>query len=130
MSNRGVVRGTRRRRSISDSGHPRLNSTILNSDLVSDEHDLVNKFETLRKKISAWKSIIKYESHTIDSIKSNHNQLVREIQSLYQKSIHAHASVRLSYDIIGLLSLISRIKNAAIRVIRNVEGMDGNGLWG
>ena len=130
MSNRGVVRGTRRRRSISDSGHPRLNSTILNSDLVSDEHDLVNKFETLRIKISAWESIIKYELHSIDSIKANHNQLIREIQSLYQESIHAHASVRLSYDIIGLLSLISWIKNAAIRLIRNDKGMDGDGLRG
>ena len=42
MSDRGVVRGTRRRRSISESGHPRLNSTILDSDLVFDENDLVN----------------------------------------------------------------------------------------
>ena len=128
MSDRGVVRGTRRRRSISDSGHSRLNSTILDSDLVSDKHDLVIKFETLRIKSFAWESIIKYELHTIDSIKANHNQLLGEIQSLYQESIHAHASVRLSYDIIGLLSLIARIKNAAIRLIRNDEGMDRNGL--
>ena len=42
MSDRGVVRGTRRRRSISESGHPRLNSTVLDSDLVFDRHDLVN----------------------------------------------------------------------------------------
>ena len=42
MSDRGVVRGTRRRRSISESGHPRLNSTILDSDLVFDENDLIN----------------------------------------------------------------------------------------
>ena len=41
MSNRGVVRGTRRR-SISESGHPRLNSTILDSDLVFDDNDLFN----------------------------------------------------------------------------------------
>ena len=41
MSDRGVVRGTRRRRSISESGHSRLNSTVLNSDLVFDELDLV-----------------------------------------------------------------------------------------
>ena len=128
MSDRGVVCGTRRRRSISDSGHSRLNSTILDSDLVSDEHDLVNKFETLRIKISAWESIIKYELHGIDSIKANHNQLIREIQSLYQESIHAHASVRLSYDIIELLSLIARIKNGAIRLIQKDEGMDGNDL--
>ena len=42
MSDRGEVRGTRRRRSISKSGHPRLNSTILDSDLVFDENDLIN----------------------------------------------------------------------------------------
>ena len=41
MSDRGVVRGTRRRRSISESGHPRLNFTILDSDLVFDENDLI-----------------------------------------------------------------------------------------
>ena len=41
MSDRGVVRGTRQRRSISESGNPRLNSTVLDSDLVFDEHDLV-----------------------------------------------------------------------------------------
>ena len=42
MSDRGVVRGTMRRRSISESGHPRLNSRILDSDLVFDGHDLIN----------------------------------------------------------------------------------------
>ena len=42
MSDRGVVRGTRRRRSIPESGHPILNSMVLDSDLVFDEHDLVN----------------------------------------------------------------------------------------
>ena len=41
MSDREVVRGTRRR-SISESGHPRLNSTILDSDLVFDDNDLFN----------------------------------------------------------------------------------------
>ena len=89
MSDRGVVRGTRRRRSISESGHPRLNSTVLDSDLVFDEHDLVNtrnnvtqrsptnskqvyvissKLETLRGKISAWQSITKHELSTIDIV--------------------------------------------------------------
>ena len=128
MSDRGVVRRTRRRRSISESGHPRLSSTILDIDLVFDEHDLVNKFETLRIKISAWQSIIKYELPTIDSIKANHNQLKWEIHSLYQESIYGPASVKLSYDIIGLVSLIARIKSAALRLIRNDEGVDGNGL--
>ena len=101
---------------------------ILNSDLVFDEHDLVNKFETAWIKISAWQSIIKYELPTNDSIKANHNQLKGEIQSLYQESIYAYASVKLSYDIIGLVSLIARIKSATLRLIRNDEGVDGTGL--
>ena len=42
MSDRaGVVRGTRRRRSISEYGHPRLNSTILDSELAFDGHELI-----------------------------------------------------------------------------------------
>ena len=135
MSDKGVVRGTRRRRYTSESGHSRLNSTILVSDLVLDEHDLVNtcnnvtqrspansdqdhiissKLETLREKISAWQSIIKHELSTIDSIKTDHNQLKGEIHSLYQESIYAHASEKLSYDIIGLISLIDQVKNAAL----------------
>ena len=39
MSNRGVVRGTRRR-SISESGQPRLNSTSIDNDLVFNDNDL------------------------------------------------------------------------------------------
>ena len=39
MSNQGVVRGTRRR-SISESGQPRLNSTSIDNDLVFNENDL------------------------------------------------------------------------------------------
>ena len=165
MFDTGVVRGTRRRRSISESGQPRLNSTILDSDLVFDENDLVNthnnvtyqsqpiisndspggfiespmwvgtgtrlqtrrflansdkeniisnKFETLREKISGWQHIIEYDLLTIDSIKADHNQLKGEIHSLYQKAIYAHASEKLSYDIIGLISLINRVKNAVL----------------
>ena len=117
MSDRGVVRGTRRRRSISESGHPSVNSTVLDSDLVFDEHDLVNKFKTLKIKISAWQSVINYELPTIDGIKANHTQLKGEILSLHQESIYAHASVKLSYDIIGLVLLIARIKSTALRLI-------------
>ena len=39
MSDQGVVRGTRQR-SISDSGHPRLNSTSIDNDLVFNNIDL------------------------------------------------------------------------------------------
>ena len=171
MSDRGVVQGTRRRRSISESGHPRLNSTVLDSDLVFDEHDLVNtrnnvthqsqpiisdetggfielpmwvgtgtwlqtrrfptnsdkehiisiKLETLKGKISEWQHIIEFDLITID--KADHNQLKGEIHSLYQESIYAHAPEKLSYDVIGLISLIDRVKNTALRLIRNDECM-------
>ena len=39
MSDRGVVRGTRRR-SISESGPPRLSSTSIDDDLVFNDNDL------------------------------------------------------------------------------------------
>ena len=41
MSDQEVVRGTRRR-SISESGDPRLKSTIIDNDLVFDDNDLFN----------------------------------------------------------------------------------------
>ena len=161
MSDRGVVRGTWRRRSISESGYPRLNSTILDSDLVFGENDLINtrnnvthqsqpiisnnspggfiespmwvgtgdrlqtrkfpansdqehiilsKFKTLRDQISEWQYIIEYDLITADSIKADHKRLKGEIHSLYQESIYAHASEKLSYDVIGLISLIDWLK--------------------
>ena len=80
MSDRGVVRRTRRRRSISESGHPSVNSTILDGDLVLDEHELVNKFKTLKIKISAWQCFINYDIDiTIDIIKAHHVELKGEI---------------------------------------------------
>ena len=92
------------------------------------EHIISSKFETIREKISGWQHIIEYDLLTIDSIKADHNQLKGEIHSLYQESIYAHASEKLSYDIIGLVSIIALVKDAAIRLIRNDEGMDGKGL--
>ena len=173
MSDRGVVHGARRKRSISESGHPRLNSTILDSDLVFDGHDLVNtgrnvtyqsqpvigdetggfiespigigistrlqtrwlptnsdqellisnKLDSLKREISHWQDIIELELITVDSVKIDHKKLKGEIQSLYQESIYAHAPGKLSYDIIGLMSLIDRVKNAALRLIQNEERM-------
>ena len=173
MSDRGVVRGTRRRRSISESGHPRLNSTILDSDLVFDGHALIdtrnnvihrsqpiigdetgsfiespmgvgistrlqarrlpdnsdrellitNKLDSLKGEISQWQSIIDYKLITVDSIKIDHKKFKEDIQSLYQESIYAHVPGKLSYEIIGLISLIDRVKNAAHRFIRNEERM-------
>ena len=165
MSDRvGVVRGTRRRRSISESGHPRLNSTILDSELAFDGHELIdtrnnvihrsqpiigdetgsfiespmgvgistrlqarrlpdnsdrellitNKLDSLKGEISQWQSIIDYELISVDSIKIDHKKLKEDFQSLYQDSIYAHVPVKLSYEIIGLISLIDRVKNAAL----------------
>ena len=167
MSNQGVVRGTRRR-SISESGHPRLNSTIINNDLVFDDNDLFNtrnnvshqsqqiisndlpegfiespmwvgtgtrlqarklpanseqeiiisnKFEIIRAKISDWQASIKFDLITFDSINTEHSVLKGNTHSLYQEALYTRVSDKLSYDIIGLISLIDRVKRAALRYI-------------
>ena len=119
MSDREVGRITRRRRSILESGRPSLNSTNLDSDLVVDENELVNKFKTLKIKISAWQCFINYDPDiTIDIIKAHHVELKGEIHSLYHESILAHTSEKLSYDILGLISVIDRIKGAGFRLVR------------
>ena len=41
--------------------------------------------------------------------------------SLYQEALYARVSDKLSYDIIGQVSLIDRVKCAALRYIRNEE---------
>ena len=129
MSDRGVVRRTRRRRSISESGHPSVNSTILDGDLVLDEHELVNKFKTLKIKISAWQCFINYDIDiTIDIIKAHHVELKGEIHSLYHESILAHTSEKLSYDIIGLISVIDRIKGAGFRLVRSQDAVTETGV--
>ena len=89
-----------------------------NSD---QEHIILSKFKTLRDQISEWQYIIEYDLITADSIKADHKRLKGEIHSLYQESIYAHASEKLSYDVIGLISLIDRVKNAALRLIQNDE---------
>ena len=52
-------------------------------------------------------------------IKADHNLLKGEIHSLYQEALYAPVSDKLSYDVIGLISLIDRVRNAALRYIRN-----------
>ena len=47
MSDQGVVWGTRQR-SDSESGHPRLNSTIIDNELVFNDSDLSNTRNNLR----------------------------------------------------------------------------------
>ena len=128
MSDREVGRITRRRRSILESGRPSLNGTILDSDLVVDEHELVNKFKTLKIKISAWQCFINYDPYiTIDIIKAHHVELKGEIHSLYHESILAHTSEKLSYDILGLISVIDRIKGARFRLVRGQEAVSETG---
>ena len=119
MSDREVGRITRRRRSILESGRPSLNSTNLDSGQVFDENELVNKFNTLKIKISAWQCFIYYDPDIwIDIIKAHHFELKWEIHSLYRESIFAHTAEKLSYDILELISVIYRIKRAGVRLVR------------
>ena len=106
MSNQGVIRGTRRR-STSESGHPRLNSTIIDNDLVFDEND--------------WQASIEYDLITFDSINTEHCVLKGNTHSLNQEALYAPVSEKFSHGIIGLVSLIDRVKRAAHRYIRNEE---------
>ena len=48
MSDQGVVRGTRQR-SNSESGHPRLNSTSIDNELVFNDSDLSNTWNNLSR---------------------------------------------------------------------------------
>ena len=43
------------------------------------------------------------------------------IHSLYQEGLYARVTDKLSYDIIGLVALIDRVKRAANRYIKNEE---------
>ena len=58
---------------------------------------------------------------TVDSITTEHNVLKGNTHSLYQEALYACVSDKLSYDIIGLVSLIDRVKRAGHRYIRNEE---------
>ena len=42
---------------------------------------------------------------------------------LYRKALCAHVSEKLSYDVIDLISLIDRVRTAALRYIQNEEQM-------
>ena len=47
--------------------------------------------------------------------------LKENIHSLYQEALYARVTDKLSYDIIGLVGLIDRVKRAAQRYIRSEE---------
>ena len=168
MSDRGVVRGTRRR-SISESGPPRLSSTSIDDDLVFNDNDLsgtrnnlshqsqqiissdnpegfiespmwvgagtrlqvrklpansdletviTNKFRILQSKIAKWQYLIEYEPITFEGINTDYNVIKGNINSLYQEALYARVTDKLSYDIIGQIALIDRVKHTAQRLIQ------------
>ena len=80
-----------------------------------------NKLETLRLKISNWQTAIDKDPITFDGIDTDHSVLKRDIHSLYQEALYAQVTDKLSYDIIGLVALIDRVKRAANRYLRNEE---------
>ena len=69
-----------------------------------------NKLENLRVKISTWQTAIDYDPITFDGINADHNVLKEDIHSLYQEALYARVADKLSYDIIGLVALIDRVK--------------------
>ena len=90
---------------------------------ANSEQEIVisNKLEILRSKISEWHASIEYDLITFDGINTEHSVLKGNTHSLYQEALYARVSDKLSYDIIGLVSLIDRVKHAAHRYIRNEE---------
>ena len=130
MSDREVGCTTRRRSFVLESDRSSATSTTLYSDLVPDEDNLIYKFKILKVKISAWQGFVNHDpSITIDLIKTHHIELNENIHSLHIKSILAHTSEKLSYDIIELVSVINRIKEAGFRLIRGQEPVIENEGW-
>ena len=83
--------------------------------------------DSLKAEILHWQSIIDYELITVDGVKIDHKKLKEGIQSLYQKSIYAQVSAKLSYEIIEMISVIGQIKNAGVRLIRSQEAVTETG---
>ena len=90
----------------------------------SDQEIIIsNKLEDLRLKISNWQILIDNDDKliTFDSINTDHNALKGNIHSLYLEALYARVTDKLSYDVIGLVGLIDRIKRGVHRYIRNEE---------
>ena len=64
----------------------------------------------LNLRISTWQTAIDDELITFDGINADHNVLKGDIHSLYQEALFAQVTHKLSYEIIGLVALIDRIK--------------------
>ena len=137
MWDQGASPGARRRSNFK-SGHPRLNSTSLDEELVFNNADLsLNpnnlshqfishglsegfiEFEIIRANISTWQRDIDKEPITFEGIKTEYDELKGIIHSLYQDALYAQVTDKLSYYIISLIALIDRVKRAADRYIRN-----------
>ena len=87
-----------------------------NSEIV-----ILSKLENLSVKISNWQTALDHDPITFDGINTDHNVLKGNIHSSYQEALYARVTDKLSYDVIGLVGLIDRIKRAAHRYIRNEE---------
>ena len=88
---------------------------MLTSDKINCDQEIVisSKLENLQLKISSWQTAIDDEPITFEGIKTDHNVLKGDIYSLYQEALYARVTDKLSYDIIGLVALIDRVKQAA-----------------
>ena len=88
----------------------------------SDQEIFIStKLESLRLKIFTWQTAIDNEPITLDGINTDHNVLKGDIHSLYQEALYARVTDKLSYEIIGLVALIDRVKRAANRYLGNEE---------
>ena len=77
----------------------------------SDQEIVISsKLENLQLQISNWQTAIDDEPITFEGIQADHNVLKGYILSLYQEALYAQETNKLSYDIIGLVALIDRVK--------------------
>ena len=98
----------------------RLQARKLTAD-SNQEFVIASKLENLQLIISNWQTAIDDEPITFEGIKDDHNLLKGDIHSLYQESLYARVTNKLSYDIIGLVALIDSVKQAADRYLRNEQ---------
>ena len=86
---------------------------------ATQQANIAAKFDSVHVKIATWQKFIDEEPITFEEIKNDHGELKGAIHSLYQEALYARVTDKLSYDIIGLVALIDRVKWAADRYIRN-----------
>ena len=80
----------------------------------SDQQAFIDsKFEIIRAKIATWQRDIDEELITLERIKTEYDELKGSIHSLYQDTLYARVTDKLSCGIISLIALIDRVKRAA-----------------